>query len=168
MRRLLPVLALALVVTAAATAAAAPRAKVAVRSTSLGRVLVDARGRTLYAFDLDTHGKPSCTGGCATLWLPLLTTGSPLSAGVPAAKLGTVKRGDGRLQVMFAGHPLYRFAKDAHAGQVAGASVAHWAALAVTGAKVRATGSGGAVAPPTSTTPPISGGGGDDYGGYGP
>src|SRR3954470_22879221 len=125
MRRsaLLVLLALA----AAGTALAAPpRAKVATRATSLGSVLVDGRGRTLYVFDLG-----ACTGSCAAAWPPFLTSGKP--AGV--AKLGTRKLAGGKLQVTFAGKPLHFYAGDTKAGQVAGAAIAHWFALAPTGAK---------------------------------
>src|SRR4051812_4455368 len=160
MRRFLALAVVALVATTVASAAA-PRARVGVRATSLGRVLVDARGRTLYAFDLDKSGKTACAGACAALWPPLLTTGAPLAAGVRAAKLGVVKRGDGRMQATFAGHPLYFFAKDTKAGQVAGASVAHWSALSPAGAKVRPSSGGGyGYAPPTQTTTNPDPGGG--------
>jgi predicted lipoprotein with Yx(FWY)xxD motif len=166
MRRLLVIAVAALVVTAVA-AAAPSRAKVGLRATSLGRVLVDARGRTLYAFDLDKGGKSSCSGACAALWPPLLTSGAPRAAGVPTAKLGTVKRSDGRLQVTFSGHPLYVFAKDTKAGQVNGASIAHWAALTASGAKARPSSTGGGYAapapPPPTSTDPGAGYGGDYY-----
>ena len=39
--------------------------KVAVASSGLGRILVDGRGRTLYLFEKDKHGKSACTGQCA-------------------------------------------------------------------------------------------------------
>jgi predicted lipoprotein with Yx(FWY)xxD motif len=169
MRRLLLVSVLALAV-AATAAAAVSRAKVGVRHTSLGRVLVDPRGHTLYVFDLDRRGKVACSGACAALWPPFLTSGKPLAAaGVAAAKLGMVRRGDGRLQVTFAGHPLYFFARDTKAGQVNGAAIPHWAALSATGAKLRPAASSssspstGGSTTPTTTAPPPSYGGGDGY-----
>jgi predicted lipoprotein with Yx(FWY)xxD motif len=156
--------ALALVVGGSA-AAALPRAHVTVRSTSLGSVLVDSRGRTLYAFDLDKGTKSLCTGVCAASWSPFLTTAKPLAAGgVSAAKVGLAKRANGKWQVMFSGHLLYFFAGDTAAGQVHGASIAHWAALSKTGAKVKAeaggTGTTPAPAPPPTTTDPYGSGGG--------
>lgn len=160
--RTFAVLLVALSVTAVALASP-PQARVAVRSTSLGSVLVDSRGHTLYVYDLD-HGRSACVGACAAAWPPLLTSAKPIAvAGVPAAKLGTIKRAGGKLQVTFMGHPLYFFAKDAKAGQVSGAAIAHWAALTAAGAKLHKASSD------TSgyTAPPISGGG-SDYGGYGP
>src|SRR4029450_11623399 len=58
-----------------AWAAAASRgARVALGKTALGRVLVDARGRTLYLFEKDTHGRSACYGACAAYWPPRLQT----------------------------------------------------------------------------------------------
>ena len=150
--------------------AALPRAHVSVRSTSLGSVLVDTRGHTLYAFDLDKGTKSMCTTGvCAATWTPFLTTAKPLTAGgVSAAKVGLAKRGGGKWQVMFSGHLLYFFTGDRAAGQVRGASIAHWAALSKTGAKVKpaaAGGTGTTPAPTPTTTDPYGGGGyGNGYG----
>jgi len=149
-------------VTAATALAAPPRATVGLHATSLGRVLVDTHGRTLYVFDRDKRGRSACSGTCAATWLPFLTTGTPVAlAGVPANRLGTMKRGDGRLQVTFIGHPLYLFARDRRAGQVAGAGVAHWAALTAAGTRLHRS-AATTPAPPTQTTTV------PDYGGYGP
>ena len=105
MSRFVLVIAVALAVVSASSAAAPP-AKVGVRATSLGLVLVDGHGRTLYAFDLDKAGRSACTGACAAAWPPLVTSGKPRAAGNPASKQKTVTRSDGRLQVTIAGHPL--------------------------------------------------------------
>src|SRR4051812_17027259 len=138
MHRVALVLVIALAVASAAVAAP-PRATVGTRSTSLGKVLVDAKGRTLYMFDLG-----ACTGSCAAAWPPLLTSGTP--AGVHG--LGTKRLANGTRQVTFAGKPLYRYALDVKPGQVAGAAVAHWFALTATGAKLHAASSGGAYPTP--------------------
>ena len=111
------------VVTGAAGAASKASGKAAtvdVRKTKLGRVLVDAQGRTLYDFVKDKHGKSACAGACAKLWPPLMTTGKPKAGkGVEAKLLGTTMRKGGR-QVTYAGHPLYTFAGDTRAGQTKG------------------------------------------------
>ena len=127
-------------------------AKVAVASSTLGRVLVDARGRTLYLFGKDKRDKSACTGKCAGFWPPLITSGKPLAtAGAKAALLGTIKRADGRLQVTYNHHPLYTFVKDARRGETSGESVdafgAEWWAVSAAGGKVTKnanTSSGGA------------------------
>jgi predicted lipoprotein with Yx(FWY)xxD motif len=148
------VLLIALACTAGALASP-QRAKVAARSTSLGTVLVDARGHTLYIFDAGR-----CSGACLATWPAFVTTGKPVAAsGIPAAKLGTIKLANGTLQVTFAGHPLHFFAHDTKAGQVNGASMPHWWALSPSGARLRAT-SAATGTTPTATTPNYGGGGG--------
>jgi predicted lipoprotein with Yx(FWY)xxD motif len=143
-------LVVALTLTAAALASP-PRARVSVRTTSLGSVLVDSRGHTLYAFD---RGKSANR----TVWPPFLTSATPVADGVPAAKLGFVKLANGRLQVTFAGHPLYFYAGDAKAGDVRGASIAHWAALSAAGKTLRSAKT--PAQPPSDTTPYDPGGDG--------
>jgi predicted lipoprotein with Yx(FWY)xxD motif len=115
--------------------------RVAVAGTGLGRILVDGRGRTLYLFAKDTHGKSACTGQCAAFWPPLITSGKPLAtAGARASLLGTIKRADGRLQVTYNQHPLYTFVKDTRKSQTNGEAVnafgAKWYAVSAAGVKV--------------------------------
>jgi predicted lipoprotein with Yx(FWY)xxD motif len=139
----------------AANHSASTGVKVAVASSGLGRVLVDGRGRTLYLFEKDKHGKSACTGQCASFWPPLIASGKPLAtAGAKASLLGTTKRRDGRLQVTYNHHPLYTFVKDTRKGQTNGEEVdafgAEWYAVSAAGAKVEkseAKSSGGDPAP---------------------
>ena len=119
----------------------AGRATVAVGSTSLGRILVNSRGRTLYLFEKDKRGKSGCVGKCAAFWPPLLTSGKPLAAaGAKASLLGTTKRSDGKTQVTYAGHPLYAYVGDSRAGQANGegskAFGAEWYVVNAKGKKV--------------------------------
>src|SRR6266566_9541744 len=81
---------------AASHSAGARGVKVAVASSGLGRILVDGRGRTLYLFEKDKHGKSACTGQCAGFWPPLIAVGKPplATAGAQASLLGTIMRGD--------------------------------------------------------------------------
>jgi predicted lipoprotein with Yx(FWY)xxD motif len=94
-------------------------------STSLGQIVVDGAGMTLYMFDKDTQGGDStCYDQCASAWPPLLTKGTPTAgAGVDASALGTVKRTDGTVQVTYHGWPLYHWAQDTAAGDVKGEGV---------------------------------------------
>jgi predicted lipoprotein with Yx(FWY)xxD motif len=115
--------------------------KVAIANSGLGRILVNGRGRTLYLFEKDKHGKSTCSGNCAGFWPPLITSGKPLAtAGARTSLLGTTKRADGRLQVTYNRHPLYSFIKDARKGQTNGEEVdafgAEWYAVSAAGAKV--------------------------------
>lgn len=134
--------------------------KVALANSGLGRILVNGRGRTLYLFENDKHGKSACTGQCASFWPPLIASGKPLAtAGAKASLLGTTKRADGRLQVTYNHHPLYTFVKDTRKGQTNGEKVdafgAEWYALSAAGAKVE------------KNDAKSSGGGGPAPGGYG-
>ena len=144
--------------TSSTAGAGAPKGTlVALGKTALGKVLVDARGRTLYLFEKDKRGVSACFGACATYWPPLL---SPAKArpgsGVRASLLGVTRRANGKRQVTYAGHPLYTYAGDTKAGQTAGEGLknfgASWDVVSATGR---------AVEPPTSD----SGGAGTGYGG---
>jgi predicted lipoprotein with Yx(FWY)xxD motif len=161
--RISAVLLLALTCTAVAVAAPA-RTQVSTHSTTLGSVLVDSRGHTLYVFDLDHGTKSSCTGACTASWHAFLTSSKPVALhGVAASKLGMAKRAGGKSQVTFMGHPLYFYVGDTKAGNVRGAAIAHWAAFSPTGAKLRDAAATTPPPPPTSTiTPPgyDTGGGG--------
>jgi predicted lipoprotein with Yx(FWY)xxD motif len=79
-------------------------------------------GRTLYLLTSDTKQMSACTGPCAALWPPLLTSSGHANAGqgVNRGKFGTVRRADGTTQVTYAGHPVYFFAFDLGAGAPAG------------------------------------------------
>src|SRR4051795_12796299 len=48
--------------------------------SSLGNILVDSDGRTLYIFKKDSGTKSTCFGSCATNWPPLRASQKP-SAG---------------------------------------------------------------------------------------
>jgi predicted lipoprotein with Yx(FWY)xxD motif len=119
----------------------AVRASVGVAQSSLGRILVDGRGHTLYLFGKDKNGNSGCAGKCATFWSPLITASEPRVAGVAKASLlGTTKRADGRLQVTYNRHPLYTFVKDKQRGQTKGEGLnvfgAKWYAVSPAGGKV--------------------------------
>jgi predicted lipoprotein with Yx(FWY)xxD motif len=123
--------------------AAGPRAKsasVAVRSTPLGSILVDGRGRSLYLFEKDKGTASSCSGSCAAVWPPLTTAGKGVALGLPTGRVGAIKRADGTKQVTYAGHPLYTYAGDGKAGDVKGQGLdqfgAEWYVLARNGGKI--------------------------------
>jgi predicted lipoprotein with Yx(FWY)xxD motif len=94
---------------------------IATKKTSLGTVLVNAQGRTLYLWDADKGSMSACNGECARDWPPLTTKGTPkASGGVKASLLGTTKRSDGSREVTYAGHPLYTYEGDTAPGQATG------------------------------------------------
>jgi predicted lipoprotein with Yx(FWY)xxD motif len=128
-------------VNASAPVKAHGAAKISLRSTKLGRILVDGRGRTLYRFGKDTGRRSKCSGACASNWPPVTTKGrSHAGSGVAARKLGTTRRANGSRQVTYAGHPLYTFAADSRAGQTNGQGVnafgGRWNAVRASGARV--------------------------------
>jgi predicted lipoprotein with Yx(FWY)xxD motif len=96
-------------------------------SPTLGMILVDQSGQTLYRYTPDGTGKTTCTGECATAWPPLTlpsgTTHAGAADGVTATALGTVTRPGGALQVTFDGMPLYRFLGDTKSGDTKGQGV---------------------------------------------
>jgi predicted lipoprotein with Yx(FWY)xxD motif len=115
---------------------------VALRKTTLGPVLVDARGRTLYLFEKDRRGKSACQTACVKYWPPLVSRATPRAGkGVRRSMLGLTRRQDGRRQVTYAGHPLYSFVGDKTAGQTSGEGLtnfgAEWYALAASGRSVK-------------------------------
>jgi predicted lipoprotein with Yx(FWY)xxD motif len=95
---------------------------VAVTSSDLGEIIVDAEGRTLYVFLNDAQGESVCYDECETNWPPL--TGMPdAGEGVDASLLGTTERDDGSGQVTYDGWPLYYFAADSTPGDSNGQGV---------------------------------------------
>ena len=92
--------------------AAAPGARLEVVDSQFGRVVADRHGEALYLFDREQNGRSECYGACAKAWPPLLTEGRPVAAGAKRKLVGTTKRADGRLQVTYAGHPLYYYVSD--------------------------------------------------------
>ena len=74
----------------AAVAVAGPSVR-AVR-TKLGRILVDAKGHTLYLYVKDRGTKSACSPRCARVWPPATVSGTPTAGpGVEAAKLTTTR-----------------------------------------------------------------------------
>jgi predicted lipoprotein with Yx(FWY)xxD motif len=94
-------------------------------TTSLGDVLVDGNGMTLYMYDPDAQGDSVCYDQCATNWPPLVGEGAPtLGDGLDEAMIASVTRTDGDLpQVTYNKWPLYLWAKDAAPGDVTGQAV---------------------------------------------
>ena len=137
-----------------ATTSASVSGAVGVATTSLGPVLVDSKGFTVYMLTADSKGHSTCSAQCLQKW-PLVPApaGSDVSQapGVSAA-LATTKATSGALMLTAGGWPLYTFVKDTAPGQVAGEGVnafgGTWYAVSPSGAPVMAA----AAPPPASTT----------------
>lgn len=91
----------------------------------LGGAVTDGAGFTLYRFDKDTAKPPksSCDGDCAQAWPAVPADDVTAAAGIDAGLLGSVERTDGTRQLTLAGWPVYRYAKDAKAGDALGEGV---------------------------------------------
>jgi predicted lipoprotein with Yx(FWY)xxD motif len=116
-------------------------ATVTTAQTGLGRIIVDGRGRSLYLFEKDAHGRSACSGVCVAYWPPLLANGKSIAIkGAKRSLLGSIRRADGSRQASYAGHPLYFFSGDARRGQTNGEGLrdfgAGWYVLTPTGKKI--------------------------------
>jgi predicted lipoprotein with Yx(FWY)xxD motif len=114
---------------------------VALKKTSLGTVLVDARGRTLYLFEKDRSGMSACNSACVQYWPALTSRATPRAgSGVHQSMLRVIRQHNGVRQVTYAGHPLYTFVGDKSAGQTSGEGLtnfgAGWYAVAASGRKI--------------------------------
>ena len=92
-----------------------------VANAKLGSVLAASNGMTLYTNKNDTPKKSACDNACASIWPPLLVTGSAMAApsGLKGT-LGTVTWSDGTIQVTLNGQPLYLYAGDLKSGDANG------------------------------------------------
>ena len=105
-----------------AGAASGPTIKL-VNDGSMGKILVNSAGMTLYRFTTDHPNKPACTGACTGLWPPVtVPKGAKLTGGSGVTGLGTVASG-GMLQVTFKKHPLYTYVLDTAPGDTNGQGV---------------------------------------------
>lgn len=86
-----------------------------VASTSIGDVLVDGSGRTVYLLTADGRDQSTCGGTCLAVW-PAVAPGRA-RLDVP---LGSTKTPDGTMTTTVAGQPVYTFSGDHGAGDVNG------------------------------------------------
>ena len=135
-------------------------------SASIGTVLADSNGKTLYTHDGDDGKGGSCTGACTTPWPPLLlASGNPVApAGVPGT-LAVVTRAAGGRQVTYNGQALFNFVRDANAGDTMGDGVnafgGVWHAAKPAAAGVASappgTGTGGAIGHSSTSSSTLAG-----------
>lgn len=119
-------------------------AKVGLRHTRVGTILVSSSGRTLYEFTRDRPRSNSCVKirECPEIWPALQTTGKPIAGpGVRASLLSTIKLPGGASQVTYAGHALYLYSGDSGPGQTSYvgelAFGGHWYAIDASGRTVK-------------------------------
>ena len=111
------------------------------KNPTLGKIVVSSSGFTLY-HNTKEKGSIKCTGACAKIWPPLLVGKSEkvkAGPGINLAKLGKIKRPNGRFQVTYYGKPLYRYAPDTKPGSINGEGIGGiWFALKTNGALAKA------------------------------
>jgi predicted lipoprotein with Yx(FWY)xxD motif len=124
-------------------------------SNSLGTILVDGQGRTLYHLSGEQNGKFICTStACLGVWHPLIAPSNGTPSGEVSA-LGTVKRPEGTVQITYKGEPLYTFTGDQQAGETKGQGikdVGTWSVVATSSNSAPATGASSTSAAPTQST----------------
>ncbi len=88
----------------------------------LGRVLVDAQGKTLYVFAPDNAKAVTCKASCASVWPPVKLSGAKaIAAGaVKGSLLGSDPNPGGGKVVTYAGWPLYGYIGDQGPGTANG------------------------------------------------
>jgi predicted lipoprotein with Yx(FWY)xxD motif len=131
----------------------APSSAISLKQTSLGKVLVNARGRTLYLFAADKRNVSRLSAAGRAVWPPFTSAALPrATGGAAAARIATVNGGK---QITYNGHPLYYYVGDHKPGQTLGQGLnefgARWYALSASGAAI--TSAPKSVAPKASTPP---------------
>jgi predicted lipoprotein with Yx(FWY)xxD motif len=128
-------------------------------SNSLGTILVNSQGMTLYHLSGEVNGKFICTSSaCVGIWHPLIAPSSGTPSGV--GSLGTVKRPEGAVQVTYKGTPLYTFTGDHQAGETNGQGIKD---VGVWSAVTTSSSSTAAASTSSSSEPEKSSGGGYGY-----
>jgi predicted lipoprotein with Yx(FWY)xxD motif len=155
MKRLIPLIVVAAVValvvavssgggknpSAKAQGGGAAHSAIDARTTPLGKMLVDAKGRTLYLFEADKTNVSNCTGPCLSIWPPVSAGAKPQAkGGALQGKIGTVSSTGAKRQVTYNGHPLYYYVADQRPGETKGQGLnqfgAEWYVLAPSGNKI--------------------------------
>jgi predicted lipoprotein with Yx(FWY)xxD motif len=128
--------------TAGTSSSSAAPAELSTAKTSLGTVVVDAKGRTVYEFDKDTVGSATtaCAGPCIGLWPQVTTTSDAPTVKGLTGKIGTAPNADGSKQLTLNGYRLYTFSGDSQAGQVNGQAFMNiWWVLSPAGQLIKAS-----------------------------
>ena len=127
---------------------------VAIGTSSVGPILVNAQGRSVYGFTKDVAGTSTCFDSCAQAWPPVLVGSAALPAGLDPAVFSVIGRPDGAFQLKAGEWPLYVFAGDAGAGETTGhLSGGVWFLAGTTGELIGFTPSAPAAPAPVAPAP---------------
>ncbi len=82
-------------------------------NATLGKIIVDKDGRSLYFFANDANGANTCTGSCELLWSPFyidnLTADQLGDAALKIADFATITTASNKKQLTYKGWPLYYY-----------------------------------------------------------
>ncbi|MFJ7271046.1 SCO0930 family lipoprotein [Streptomyces sp. NPDC099050] len=115
----------------------------AVDDAKLGKLMVDARGRTLYRFGKDSAWpmKFGCLDSCLNTWKPAAPVEREKAVGIAAGLVGSVERPDGTRQLTIDCWPVYLYTGDTAPGQTNGHGLQGlWFAVNDAGEKIPAAG----------------------------
>ncbi|HET7303412.1 MAG TPA: hypothetical protein VFJ12_02540 [Segeticoccus sp.] len=90
-----------------------------VANSSLGRIVVDGSGMTLYLLTSDKPNDSRCNAACLHYW-PLVPASQGAHARGVTAKVSSTKATDGKQLVTVGGWPLYTYVQDHSPGDVTG------------------------------------------------
>ncbi len=118
MRPLLPLSAMTILTLSLSSELATTANPAKVEKTSLGTVLANQKGMTLYTFTKDKTNKSECTGKCAAFWPPFNAPANANSSG----NWTVITRQNGNKLIYL----LYTFVKDKRRGQDEGNGIVHF------------------------------------------
>jgi predicted lipoprotein with Yx(FWY)xxD motif len=127
------------------------------KNATLGTVVTDGAGLTLYRYGKDKNIPPTsnCINACATTWPPADAVSDTQVKGVDQNLVGSAQRPDGTKQLTIGGWPMYHYSGDKTAGEANGQKKGGvWYASAPDGSKAGASPTG------AGTTPSGAGGAG--------
>jgi predicted lipoprotein with Yx(FWY)xxD motif len=149
---------------AASTTPAPSGAPLSVADTSLGRVVVDASGFTVYMLTADSPGQSSCSSDCLSSWPPVAAPSSGTQSPPDiTAKVDETETTTGTAMLTVGGWPAYTYVQDTAPGDVSGEGITSfggtWYAIGPNGQPV--TGATGSSSP--SPSPSGGSGSGNSY-----
>lgn len=84
-------------------------------NATLGNILTDGNGVTLYFFSNDADGQSACSGGCLDAWPVFYAADLQVGAGLDINDFDVITGTDGNNQTTYKGWPLYYFAPNGDA-----------------------------------------------------
>jgi predicted lipoprotein with Yx(FWY)xxD motif len=90
---------------------------------TLGKILTDENGMTLYFFTRDAGNNSVCQGGCLDAWPVFYIENLKLEGELEVNDFSEITRSDGEKQTTYKGWPLYYFASDTGPGTTLGEGV---------------------------------------------